>query len=81
MKRIDHKKQVRLMLLTLESILRDSRLALKGGPAINLFYRDLPRYSVDIDLCYLNLEDRETIKKLSMINQKLGYLFLIPMLI
>lgn len=27
--------------------------ALKGGTAINLFYRDLPRFSVDIDLTYL----------------------------
>jgi predicted nucleotidyltransferase component of viral defense system len=27
--------------------------ALKGGTAINLFYRDLPRLSVDIDLTYL----------------------------
>jgi len=27
--------------------------ALKGGTAINLFVRDLPRLSVDIDLTYL----------------------------
>jgi len=33
--------------------------ALKGGTAINLFYRDLPRLSVDIDLLYLPLENRE----------------------
>ena len=26
------------------------KLALKGGTAINLFYRELPRLSVDIDL-------------------------------
>ncbi len=40
--------------------LKDKRVALKGGTAINLFYRDLPRFSVDIDLCYLKLEDRKT---------------------
>jgi predicted nucleotidyltransferase component of viral defense system len=33
--------------------------ALKGGTAINLFVRDLPRPSVDIDLVYLPIEDRE----------------------
>ena len=33
--------------------------ALKGGTAINLFYRDLPRLSVDIDLTYLPLEPRK----------------------
>nr|WP_280950576.1 nucleotidyl transferase AbiEii/AbiGii toxin family protein [Rhizobium leguminosarum] len=32
--------------------------ALKGGTAINLFYRDLPRLSVDIDLTYLPLKPR-----------------------
>jgi hypothetical protein len=34
--------------------------ALKGGTAINLFVRDLPRLSVDIDLVYLPKEGRET---------------------
>ena len=29
------------------------KLALKGGTAINLFYRELPRLSVDIDLDYI----------------------------
>ena len=33
---------------------------LKGGTAINLFIRDMPRLSVDIDLAYLPLADRET---------------------
>ena len=34
--------------------------ALKGGTAINLFVRELPRMSVDIDLVYVPLEDRKT---------------------
>lgn len=55
-----YKKQARLLLYVLETTLSDKRFALKGGTAINLFYRDFPRYSVDIDLCYLLLEDRET---------------------
>lgn len=29
------------------------------GTAINLFVRDMPRLSVDIDLTYLPIEDRE----------------------
>jgi hypothetical protein len=33
--------------------------ALKGGTAINLFVRDFPRLSVDIDLAYLPLEPRD----------------------
>ena len=32
--------------------------ALKGGTAINLFYRDMPRRSVDIDLACLPVADR-----------------------
>ncbi|MFV3078003.1 nucleotidyl transferase AbiEii/AbiGii toxin family protein, partial [Niveispirillum fermenti] len=32
--------------------------ALKGGTAINLFVRDMPRLSVDIDLTYLPVAGR-----------------------
>ena len=39
--------------------MKDSRLALKGGTAINFFYRDAPRLSIDIDLCYLPIEERK----------------------
>lgn len=39
---------------------KEECFALKGGTAINLFLRDLPRYSVDIDLVYLPDEDRDT---------------------
>ena len=38
------------------------KYVLKGGTALNLFYFDLPRLSVDIDLNYLGL-DRETMLK------------------
>jgi hypothetical protein len=33
--------------------------SLKGGTAINLFIHDVPRLSVDIDLVYLPIADRE----------------------
>lgn len=53
-----YRKQVDLLLDVIEIALADKRVALKGGTAINLFHRDFPRYSVDIDLCYLPIEDR-----------------------
>jgi predicted nucleotidyltransferase component of viral defense system len=40
------------------SFLKD-RLALKGGTALNLFFFDLPRLSVDIDLNYIGQIERE----------------------
>lgn len=55
-----YKKTVELLLEILPYSLKDERVALKGGTAINLFHRNFPRFSVDIDLCYLPLEDRET---------------------
>lgn len=41
------------------------KLVLKGGTAINLFYRELPRLSVDIDLDYIGdtKEEMEKIRK------------------
>jgi predicted nucleotidyltransferase component of viral defense system len=40
-----------------DAFLRD-RLALKGGTALNVFYLDLDRLSVDIDLNYVGVLDR-----------------------
>ena len=53
-------KQVRLLVNVLPYIAKEGCFALKGGTAINLFVRDLPRLSVDIDLAYLGFEGRET---------------------
>ena len=63
-------KQVDLLLDALPVVLKDTRFALKGGTAINFFYRNFPRLSVDIDLCWLPLEDRET--TFAHIHQALG---------
>ena len=52
--------QVRLLLSVLPDIAAEKVFALKGGTAINLFYRDMPRLSIDIDLAYLPISDRET---------------------
>lgn len=35
------------------------KLALKGGTALNLFFFDVPRLSVDIDLNYIGSQDRD----------------------
>jgi hypothetical protein len=37
-----------------------TRIALKGGTALNLFHFDVPRLSVDIDLNYIGAADRDT---------------------
>ena len=50
-----YRRQVALLLRTVPFIAREGSFALKGGTAINLFVRDLPRLSVDIDLTYLPL--------------------------
>lgn len=52
--------QVALLLRTIPEIASEPDFALKGGTAINLFARDLPRLSVDIDLVYLPVADRTT---------------------
>lgn len=53
------RKQVELLLDVLPVILNaDSKFALKGGTAINLFYQDIPRLSVDIALAYSLLSER-----------------------
>lgn len=52
-------RQVELVIRVLPLVARQSHFALKGGTAINLFIRDLPRLSVDIDLTYLPLDTRE----------------------
>ena len=52
--------QVRLLMSTFQDIANETVFALKGGTAINLFYRDMPRLSVDIDLTYLPVADRQS---------------------
>ena len=53
-----YRRQVQLLVRTLPLVAQEECFALKGGTAINLFYRNLPRLSVDIDLAYLPLADR-----------------------
>ena len=53
-------RQVGLLVRILPQVAEERCFALKGGTAINLFVRDLPRLSVDIDLAYLPIEERGT---------------------
>lgn len=55
----NYRAQVELLVQTLPHIANEQWFAMKGGTAINLFVRDLPRLSVDIDLTYLPIQSRE----------------------
>lgn len=55
----EYEKQVELVLKCLPFIYNEKYFAVKGGTALNLFYLNLPRLSVDIDLVYLPLQDRK----------------------
>lgn len=58
-----YRAQVELLLQTIPYIAKESIFSLKGGTAINLFIREMPRLSVDIDLTYMLIDDRETALK------------------
>jgi len=54
-----YRRQVMLLVRLLPHIAKEDCFALKGGTAINLFVRNMPRLSVDIDLTYLPILSRE----------------------
>ena len=56
--RDQYQAQVRLLMRLIPIVAREACFALKGGTAINLFVRNLPRLSVDIDLMYLPVNER-----------------------
>ncbi|TGM66160.1 nucleotidyl transferase AbiEii/AbiGii toxin family protein [Leptospira meyeri] len=49
---------VHLLLKALPSVAKEQCFNLKGGTAINLFVRNMPRLSIDIDLAYVGKESR-----------------------
>ena len=73
--------QVRFLINILGEIKQSSsNFTLKGGTAINLFYQNLPRLSIDIDLVYLPIKERDKSLReisdfLSEISNKLNYKF------
>lgn len=54
----DFRAQVGLLLTILPIVMEEKVFALKGGTAINLFIRNMPRLSIDIDLAYIRIEER-----------------------
>lgn len=56
--RDQYRRQVALLMRVLPFLAEDEAFALKGGTAINLFIRDMPRLSVDIDLTYVPVVPR-----------------------
>lgn len=53
-------QKVELLLRLVPIVMDEGVFAIHGGSAINLFLKNLPRYSVDIDLTYIPLADRAT---------------------
>src|SRR5437868_140536 len=53
-----YRKQVALLVRTVPRVAPETCFALKGGTAINLFLRNMPRLSVDLDLTYVPVSDR-----------------------
>ena len=53
-----YKRQVALLLNVLPEVAKETCFALHGGTAINLFVRNMPRLSIDIDLTYIPIENR-----------------------
>lgn len=68
----EYVRQVALLVNIFPIVSSDPNFALKGGSAINLFYQDLPRLSVDIDLVYLPMETRDV--AIESINRSLEYM-------
>lgn len=56
--RDQYRAQVQLLMRLIPLVADEPCFALKGGTAINLFLRNLPRLSVDIDLMYLPMHMR-----------------------
>ncbi|HED06714.1 MAG TPA: nucleotidyl transferase AbiEii/AbiGii toxin family protein [Ignavibacteria bacterium] len=64
-----YRNQAALLIRILPEIAREKYFALHGGTAINLFYHNMPRLSVDIDLTTVPFGNRKT--DLALIRSKL----------
>lgn len=54
----NYRRQVALLIKIMPSVYKITDFAVHGGTAINLFHKNMPRYSVDIDLTYIPVQDR-----------------------
>ncbi|MDE6577113.1 MAG: nucleotidyl transferase AbiEii/AbiGii toxin family protein [Muribaculaceae bacterium] len=55
-----YRNQVTLLIRVMPLVFRIKDFAVHGGTAINLFHRNLNRYSVDIDITYIPIADRDS---------------------
>ncbi len=53
-----YKQQVGLLIRIIPLVYPIKEFAIHGGTVINLFVRDMPRYSVDLDITYLPIKER-----------------------
>lgn len=67
-----YRRQVALLIRVMPLVFKIKDFAVHGGTAINLFHRNLNRYSVDIDITYIPIADREP--SLKAINSHLAAL-------
>lgn len=76
----EYNLQVALIVRILPYIAKENCFALKGGTAINLFMRNMPRLSIDIDLSYIGLDPRtqaianinEALERIKILLEKAG---------
>ena len=67
-----YRNQVALLIRVMPLVFKIKDFAVHGGTAINLFHRNLNRYSVDIDITYIPIADR--VSSLKAINAHLAAL-------
>lgn len=53
-------QKVELLLRLIPIVMGEGVFAIHGGTAINLFLKNRPRYSIDVDLTYIPISDRRT---------------------
>ena len=67
-----YRRQVALLIRVMPLVFKIKDFAVHGGTAINLFHRNLPRYSVDIDITYIPIKDWDA--SIKVINSHLSAL-------
>jgi predicted nucleotidyltransferase component of viral defense system len=68
-----YKRQVDLLLKVLPEVAKENDFALHGGTAINLFVRNMPRLSIDMDLTYIPIESRSvSLEKIDIALEKIS---------
>lgn len=68
-----YRRQAALLVRIIPNVAAESCFALKGGTAINLFIRDMPRLSVDLDLTYVPVAERgESLREIDVAMRRIA---------